>query len=188
MILHSIAMGRKRILDCKALVYTIGGLFLLAQELGNRRLYERYRKVYRLDRSFSFNGNGIKIYGGGRVVAGPGGYISQHSVLEAHRDCTIRIGRNCSIGDFVRISTSNRFPDQDFSREPHSIRTGNVTIGDYCWIGTHVYIKEGVTIGENSIIGANSVVTKDIPPFSIAAGAPCRVLRKKNLGRRALKP
>jgi acetyltransferase-like isoleucine patch superfamily enzyme len=38
-------------------------------------------------------------------------------------------------------------------------------------------ITSGVTIGERSVIGANSVVTSDIPPFSIAAGSPARVLR-----------
>jgi acetyltransferase-like isoleucine patch superfamily enzyme len=40
-----------------------------------------------------------------------------------------------------------------------------------------VVVTSGVTIGERSVIGANSVVTKDIPPFSVAAGVPARVIR-----------
>ena len=52
-----------------------------------------------------------------------------------------------------------------------------VTIGDHCWIGGSVTICGGVTIGEGSVIGAGSVVTRDIPPNSVAAGVPCRVLR-----------
>jgi acetyltransferase-like isoleucine patch superfamily enzyme len=41
-----------------------------------------------------------------------------------------------------------------------------------------VVITSGVTVGERSVIGANSVITRDIPPFSIAAGAPARVIRQ----------
>ena len=54
---------------------------------------------------------------------------------------------------------------------------GPVHIGDNVWCGTHVVVTSGVTIGERSVIGANSVVTNDIPPFSVAAGVPARVLR-----------
>ena len=52
-----------------------------------------------------------------------------------------------------------------------------VAIGDNCWIGGSVTICGGVTIGEGCVIGAGSVVTRDIPPNSLAAGVPCRVLR-----------
>lgn len=45
-------------------------------------------------------------------------------------------------------------------------------------IGSQVVINPGVTIGDNSVIGTGSVVTKDIPPDVVAAGVPCRVLRK----------
>ena len=52
-----------------------------------------------------------------------------------------------------------------------------VAIGDNCWIGGSVTICGGGTIGEGCVIGAGSVVTRDIPPNSLAAGVPCRVLR-----------
>lgn len=45
-------------------------------------------------------------------------------------------------------------------------------------IGRQVVINPGITIGGNSVIGTGSVVTKDIPPDVVAAGVPCRVLRK----------
>jgi acetyltransferase-like isoleucine patch superfamily enzyme len=45
-----------------------------------------------------------------------------------------------------------------------------------------VVVTSGVTIGERCVIGANSVVTEDIPPFSIAAGAPAKVLRRIEYG------
>ena len=53
-----------------------------------------------------------------------------------------------------------------------------VTIGDNVWIGGSVTILPGVTIGDNTTIGAGSVVTKDIPANVVAAGNPCKVIRK----------
>ena len=55
-----------------------------------------------------------------------------------------------------------------------------VTIEDGCWIGGGVIILPGITIGKGSVIGAGSVVTKNIPPDSLAAGNPCKVIRKIN--------
>lgn len=54
------------------------------------------------------------------------------------------------------------------------------SVGKNVWIGFGVIVLPGVTIGDNCIIGAGSVVTKDIPPNSIAAGNPARVLRKRD--------
>ena len=53
-----------------------------------------------------------------------------------------------------------------------------VTIGDNVWLGGNTVVCPGVHIGDNVVIGAGSVVTKDIPDWSIAAGNPCRVIRK----------
>ena len=53
-----------------------------------------------------------------------------------------------------------------------------VTIGDNVWIGGNTVILPGVHIGDNVVIGGGSVVTKDIPDWSIAAGNPCKVIRK----------
>ena len=51
-------------------------------------------------------------------------------------------------------------------------------IGDNVWIGGNTVICPGVNIGNNVVIGAGSVVTKDIPDWSLAAGNPCRIIRK----------
>ena len=53
-----------------------------------------------------------------------------------------------------------------------------ITVGDNVWIGTNVFVLPGVTIGNNTIIGAGSVVNKNIPDGVIAAGNPCKIIRK----------
>ena len=53
-----------------------------------------------------------------------------------------------------------------------------ITIGNNVWIGANVVVLAGVTIGDDTVIGAGSVVNKDIPSGVIAAGNPCKVIRK----------
>lgn len=53
------------------------------------------------------------------------------------------------------------------------------TIGSDVWIGEGAYIKAGVNIGHGSVIGMGSVVTKDVPPYSIVAGIPANVIKKR---------
>ena len=56
---------------------------------------------------------------------------------------------------------------------------GDTIIGNDVWIGENATILPGVHIGDGAIIGANSVVAKDIDPYSIAVGNPCRVVKKR---------
>jgi acetyltransferase-like isoleucine patch superfamily enzyme len=78
---------------------------------------------------------------------------------------------------------NHRFDDPDRPVPWQGFTTkGPTRIGDNCWLGAHVVVTSGVTIGERCVIGANSVVTKDIEPFTIAAGAPARPLRKIEYG------
>ncbi|MDH4236354.1 MAG: hypothetical protein OEV17_03815 [Nitrospira sp.] len=58
------------------------------------------------------------------------------------------------------------------------MKVGKVDIHDKAWIGLDAIILKGVTIGEGAIVGAGSVVSKDVPPFTIVAGNPARVVRE----------
>lgn len=84
------------------------------------------------------------------------------------------IGDRVQMGPNVSIYTAGHetsiLSRRKFVEFGHPVRIGND-----CWIGGCVIILPGVTIGEGSTIGAGSVVTKDIPPFSVAVGSPCRV-------------
>jgi acetyltransferase-like isoleucine patch superfamily enzyme len=54
-----------------------------------------------------------------------------------------------------------------------------VEVGEDCWIGINVVVMPGIRIGRGCVIGANSVVTRDLPPYSVAVGAPARVVRQR---------
>lgn len=92
-------------------------------------------------------------------------------------EATVTIGDNVFIGPNCGIYTINHalLPEQ---RNVGVMRALPVTIGNNVWIASNVVILPGVTIGEGAVIGAGSVVTKDIPPFTLAAGSPCTPIRR----------
>lgn len=104
-------------------------------------------------------------------------------------DCHVGCIGRISIGNNVlfasRVFVTDHFHGATNSRAdlliPPSERIlefkGDVTIEDDVWIGEGVAILPGVTIGKGAVIGANSVVTKDIPPYCIAAGIPAKIIR-----------
>ena len=100
-----------------------------------------------------------------------------------NHNVTILDGAKVTFGDNVFIA-----PNCVFSTAGHAIDSEQrakgleiarpITVGNNVWIGANVSVLPGVTIGSSSIIGAGSVVNKDIPEGVIAAGNPCRVIRK----------
>jgi acetyltransferase-like isoleucine patch superfamily enzyme len=76
----------------------------------------------------------------------------------------------CFVGD-----ASHRYDDPERPiTEQGFTSKGPVEIGANCWFGVNCVITTGVTVGERCVIGANSVVTRDLPPATIAAGAPAK--------------
>ena len=62
-------------------------------------------------------------------------------------------------------------------KEPEALTKGKIIIEDDVWIGMNVLILSGVRIGRGAVIGAGAVVAKDIPPYAIAVGNPCRIVK-----------
>jgi acetyltransferase-like isoleucine patch superfamily enzyme len=91
----------------------------------------------------------------------------------------VTIGSNIIFAQHVVVSGLNH-DYQDLSLPIHrqKVTTKKITIEDECWIGANCVIMAGVTIGKHSVIAAGSVVTKDIPPYSVAAGNPARVIKQ----------
>lgn len=101
----------------------------------------------------------------------------------ANYNCTIldvakvKIGDNCQMAPNVAIYTAGH-PIHPATRNSQYEYGKPVTIGDNVWIGGNTVLCPGVHVGSNVVIGAGSVVTKDLPDWCIAAGNPCRVIRK----------
>ena len=92
-------------------------------------------------------------------------------------EAKVTIGDDCFIGPNVSIYTACHSTDP-VERNNRKEWAEPVTIGNSVWIGGSVTILPGVTIGDNVTIGAGSVVTRDIPDNVVAAGNPCRVIRR----------
>ncbi|KAJ3474878.1 hypothetical protein NLG97_g9654 [Lecanicillium saksenae] len=90
----------------------------------------------------------------------------------------IQIGDNCIIGPNVSMYTIELSTDPKHRQGGHGAQLGKgIIIDSDCWIGGGVIIMPGKVIGKGSTVGAGSVVTKDVPPFTVVAGNPARVLR-----------
>ncbi|MDD3222294.1 MAG: sugar O-acetyltransferase [Clostridia bacterium] len=109
--------------------------------------------------------------------------ISVGNNFYTNHNCIILDGARVSFGENVFIA-----PNCIFSTAGHPIDREQradgleialpITVGKDVWIGANVAVLPGVTIGDNTIIGAGSVVNKDIPSNVVAAGNPCKVIRK----------
>ena len=102
-------------------------------------------------------------------------------------DCAlVTIGDNVFVGPNVSIMTPMHpyLPEErnlyinDNGIETDKEYAKPIKIGNNCWLASNVVICGGVTIGDGCVIGAGSVVTRDIPSGVLAAGNPCRVIRK----------
>jgi acetyltransferase-like isoleucine patch superfamily enzyme len=93
----------------------------------------------------------------------------------------ISIGDDVMLGPGVQLHAENHaFADPDRPIKEQGVARTFITIEDDCWIGAGTIVTAGVTIGRGSVVGAGSVVTRDIPAGSIAAGAPARVIRRRD--------
>jgi carbonic anhydrase/acetyltransferase-like protein (isoleucine patch superfamily) len=112
-----------------------------------------------------------------RLEIGDGTGMSGYCVLSAV--VHVRVGRNVLFGRNVHVADHRHgmalpgIPVRQQSLEDRR----PVNIEDGSWLGQNVVILPGVTIGAGAVVGANSVVREDIPPRSVAAGAPARVVR-----------
>ena len=90
----------------------------------------------------------------------------------------VTIGDRVYLSPMVHIYSNNHIVDDpDSCFIDQGLTCEGVTIEDECWIGAMSVILDGVTVGYRSVVAAGSVVTRDVPPHSVVAGVPARVIR-----------
>lgn len=157
---------------------------------------ERGKKYLTIGKNCIISGNFIFESTEGQVKIGNHSYIGGSTFISRSQ---ITIGDNvtiawgCTIYDHDSHSLDYRLRRKDIDDELRDIRIGvsfirnkdwscvkskPITIENDAWIGMNCIILKGVTIGEGSVIGAGSVVTKDVPPWTVVAGNPARVVKK----------
>jgi galactoside O-acetyltransferase len=91
-----------------------------------------------------------------------------HSLDYKERDRDIKNAYN----DFIN-EKGNYLKNKDWS----TVNSAPIKVEDHAWIGAEALILKGVTIGEGAVVGARSVVTKDVPPYTVVAGNPAKVVK-----------
>ncbi len=101
----------------------------------------------------------------------------------------VKIGSFCSIARNVSIQEDGHNPHRITTyllernllnrplRESAMVSKGAINIGNDVWIGSGAQILSGVTVGDGAIIAAGAVITKDVPPYAVAAGNPAKIVK-----------
>lgn len=104
---------------------------------------------------------------------GHGGAIGDQ--VELYNYALITIGPDTVISQDCCLCTGTH----DHGDPTFPLTSAPITIGAGCWLAARSFIMPGVSIGDGTVIGACSVVTRAVPPWSIAAGNPCKVLKPR---------
>lgn len=96
-----------------------------------------------------------------------------------------RIGSHVNLAQNVTVTGLNHnFLDVDRNMDEQGVSTAQVTIEDDVWVGANSVILPGVTLGKHCVVAAGSVVSRTIPPYSVCAGCPARVIKTYDFDKR----
>ena len=133
-----------------------------------------YRKFYlgnySVVESFACINNAV-----GDVIIGDHTRIGLHNTIIG----PVTIGSHVNLAQGITITALNHnFSDAEKRIDEQGVNTTPVVIEDDIWIGANAVILPGVTIGQHSVVAAGAIVTKDVPPHSLVAGVPAKVIRQ----------
>ena len=116
--------------------------------------------------------------GGAEIRIGAGSGLSGVTICSMKR---VVIGKHVGIGANVAIYDNDMHALNPYLRafnNDANIKSGEVVIDDYAWIGANAIILKGVHIGKGAVVGAGSVVTTDVPDYTVYAGNPARLVKE----------
>jgi acetyltransferase-like isoleucine patch superfamily enzyme len=133
-----------------------------------------YRKFslgdYSVVESFSCINNAV-----GDVVIGDHTRVGLHNTVIG----PVTIGSHVNLAQGITITALNHnFGDKSQRIDDQGVSTDPVIVGDDIWIGANAVILPGVNIGHHSVVAAGAVVTKDVPPHSLVAGVPAKIIKE----------
>jgi acetyltransferase-like isoleucine patch superfamily enzyme len=104
-------------------------------------------------------------------------HIGSYNIIGARRSVVLE--ENALLGPRVIIlDHTHQYEDVEVPIKDQDVTEGPIRIERDCWIGANVFVLPNVTIGQHAVVGANSVVNRDIPPYTLAAGVPARVIKR----------
>jgi len=119
---------------------------------------------------FSTINNGV-----GDVIIGDNTLIGMSNVIIG----PVNIGNNVIFAQNIVVSALNhQYTDVNVPIHKQQVIVSPIIIEDDCWIAANAVITAGVTIGKHSVVAGGAVVTKNIPPYSVAAGNPAKVIKQ----------
>jgi len=154
----------------------MGGLVLLARDVELVAPRGRGRLVIG---PWTWIGSGSAVRAhGGRITLGPKVVLGADVTVNAMLD--VAIGEGSLLADDVLVIDFDHRTDRvDVPIRAQGTVSSPVRIGDDVWIGRGATVVRGVDVGTGCVVGAGAVVTRDLPPFSVAVGAPARVVRSR---------
>ncbi len=120
---------------------------------------------------------------GATLTIGPDCFINYGASIGCTKSITI--GARCRIGPYAMVVDTNFHDLYDRSLRPEPEA---VVLEDDVWLGAKVSVLPGVTIGRGSVVGTGSVVTKNVPPFSVVAGVPAKLVKKLDPEKFVIRP
>ena len=106
--------------------------------------------------------------------------IGDHTRIGLHNTIIgpVEIGSHVNLAQGITVTALNHnFDDTEKRIDEQGVSTNPVTIKDDVWVGANAVILPGVTIGNHCVVAAGAVVTKDVPPHSLVAGVPAKVIK-----------
>lgn len=107
--------------------------------------------------------------------------IGDHTRIGLHNTIIgpVTIGSHVNLAQGITITALNHnFEDSEKRIDEQGVSTSAVAIEDDIWIGANAVVLPGVTIGHHSVVAAGAVVTKDVPPHSLVAGVPAKIIKQ----------